>query len=196
MRFDVARASVARHAPIVSRHHADSCALRYNERMPKDPDVPNPATLDLIFEHVKDAPEKQLQDLVDLDTKAMQVFAGASVILGAGALIDTKHGGGLSTTFLIVALAAYLVIAFLSFRGLRTRQLRGSRYADTLWKDFKDDLPEVVKLGIVTKVAEDYAYNRDVVIRGKAKLLNVALYLTALEAMFVATAVLISRLVS
>jgi len=158
-------------------------------------DVPNAATLDLIFDHVKDAPEKQGQDLTDLDSKAMQVFAGASVILGAGALIDTKHGGGWSTALLIGALTIYGAMAFFSYVNLRTVELRGSRYADTLWDDFKEDSPDDIKLGVVLKVAEDYRYNREI-LKNKANGLNLALFLTALEAMFVAGAVLSSRLVT
>lgn len=77
------------------------------------------STLDLIFEHVKDAPEKQLQDVTDLDAKYVQVFAGASVILGAGALIDPKHGGNWPTAFLALPLGIYLVMAVVSFIHLR-----------------------------------------------------------------------------
>ncbi len=168
--------------------------MGYNERVAKHPDVPNPATLDLIFEHVKDAPEKQGQDLSDLDAKAMEVFAGASVILGAGALIDAKQVGSWPTLLLIVALIVYIVMAILSYLVLHTSELRGSRYADTLWEDFKADPPEVLKLGIVTKVAKDYAHNFKIIKR-KARLIDAALFLTAIEAISVALAVLSSRLV-
>ena len=70
-----------------------------------------------------------------------------------------------------------------------------SRYADTLWDDFKEDSPDDIKLGVVLKVAEDYRYNREI-LKNKANGLNLALFLTALEAMFVAGAVLSSRLVT
>jgi hypothetical protein len=153
----------------------------------------NPETLDLIFEHVKDAPEKQLQDVTALDSKYVQVFAGASVILGAVALIDPKHGGTWPTILVAVALGIYLVMAVVSFIHLRTVTLNGSRYGDTLWDDFKDDPPEDVKLGIVLKVKEDYAHNTRL-IQGKAKTLNAGLFLTAVEAICVAGAVLASRM--
>jgi len=156
--------------------------------------IPNSdVTLDLIFEQVKDAPEKQLKDVTALDAKCIQVFAGASVILGAGALIDTRHGGTWPTVLVGAALIVYLVVALLSFMSLKTIKLHGSRYADTLWADFKDDSPETIKRAIVKKVGQDYAYNQTLIAR-KATWLDVGLLLTAIEAICIAGAVLGSRL--
>jgi len=76
---------------------------------------------------------------------------------------------------------------------LRPISMRGSRYGDTLWDDFKDDPPEVVKLGIVLKIKDDYAHNNRL-IKEKAQTLDLGLFLTALEAICVAAAVLASRL--
>lgn len=153
----------------------------------------NPDTLDLIFEHVKDAPEKQLQDVTDLDSKYVAVFAGASVILGAGALIDPSRGGAWPTVLLAAALGIYLLMAVVSFVHLKPITLHGSRYGDTLWDDFKDLAPQDVKLGIVLKIREDYAHNHGL-IQGKASTLSLGLFLTAFEAICVAGAVLGSRL--
>lgn len=150
-------------------------------------------TLDLIFEHVKDAPEKQVEDVGAIDAKFIQVFAAASVLLGAIALVDSKHGDAWGTRLTVVALALYLVMAVVSFIHLRPITLHGARYADTLWDDFENDEPAVLKKGIVLKVKEDYAYNRTL-IEKKARTLKLGLALTAGEAVLVAIAVLISRL--
>src|SRR5690242_7430956 len=125
--------------------------------------VPNAQTLDLNFEYVRDAPEKQLQDVTDLDSKYYQVFAGASVIIGAAALVNPSRGGPWVTGLAAVALAAYLVLAVISFVYLRTVKLHGSRYGGTPWDDFKSDTPRDVKLGIVLKIQDDYAFNRTVI---------------------------------
>jgi len=155
--------------------------------------VPNPETLDLIFEHVRDLPERQFQDVVDMDAKFVQAFAAASVVIGAAALVNAANHPQVTTVLLVAALLCYGAMAVVSFLHLRPIGMHGSRYGDTLWDDFKDDSPADIKLGIVLQVKDDYGFNSDK-IKDKARTLNIGLILTGVEAVLVASAVIVSRL--
>ena len=44
--------------------------------------IKDPETRRLLYEHLKDAPERQLADTNDLDGKAATLFGAASIIMG------------------------------------------------------------------------------------------------------------------
>lgn len=131
----------------------------------------SPETLDLIYQAVKDAPLTQLRDVDALDTKVMNSFAAASVVIGlAGLGAANIPRGGLAMLWLLLAIGCYLVVGGLTLTNLRPQWFRGPVNAETLWNTHWDLPPNDVKLAIVEDVRDAYKQNRIGIAR-KARLL-------------------------
>jgi phage shock protein PspC (stress-responsive transcriptional regulator) len=157
-----------------------------------DPEVP-PGTLDLIYEHIKDAPDQQSSDWRDLDSKAVQVLAVASVVMGLAGVSSSQHRALPATILLFMALAAYVAAAVFAARGVWPRAYEPARFAATLWEDFWQYPPDEVKHGLVEGIAEAYQRN-DVALNRKVAAVKVAMLATAAEVVLVVAATLADRL--
>jgi hypothetical protein len=66
-------------------------------------------TLNLIYEHIKDAPDKQFETVRSLDDKMIKIFTAASVVIGLAGLSSEALGDKpLSDVLLIGALATFV----------------------------------------------------------------------------------------
>jgi hypothetical protein len=139
----------------------------------------DPAILQALYNHVKEAPERQLADARDLDSKMVQVFGVASIVIGLAGLSDRGlEGGDAVTAILIFALLSYAAAAGFAVLDLWPREFWRSLHADTLWKEYWQDAPEKTQHALVANIASAYEHNRDLLTH-KAYLIQRALVATA-----------------
>ena len=102
-------------------------------------------TLDLIYEHTKEAPSLQLKDSEQLDTKINAVFAAATIALGLASRLPKTDGSRLNyvigplsgqlnlvDAFFYLAVAAWAAVALVTLVHLRTKEHRRALRADVL----------------------------------------------------------------
>ena len=147
------------------------------------------ATLDLIFREAREVPESQMRTAEALDSKTIQVFAAASVVIGLAATGGIQ--GHASIPVLIAAVVAYLAAVVGAFASLRVRSFRTNASPQTLWEDHWEDDAEALKLALVDDLAGSYEEN-DKCLREKARGFKVALAMTGVESALVAVALIVS----
>ena len=142
-----------------------------------------PETLDFLFDFITPLSERQLQSADALDSKAVQVFSAASVVIGLLALAGETIAGG----FLVAAALLYLVVAVSTFYAIKVRRFRVTRHGDDLWQHhWHRDVP-AIKHSLVSDAADAYAENRGV-LGDKRVAVSTALAATGLETLAVVAA--------
>lgn len=166
------------------------------ERGPGPPNPATPTTIDVIYEHLSDVAEHQIGDQANLDGKMVQVFTAASVVMGlTGLSATTATSSPTAVAFLLVlALAAYAVVAILTGFALWARGFWTLRFGSSLWEKEWDVPPEQVKLAVITEVKPAYDKNLGILTQ-KAHLLSAGIIATGVEVALVAAAVIV-RVVS
>ncbi len=153
-----------------------------------------PETLDFIYEHVRDAPAQQRQTRDSLDTKMVQIFGAASIVIGlVGVSSGELDGGGMVDALLIAAVTAYVATALITFYGVQVRRFRRSVQADELWNRYWWRKPDEAKHAIVHDVGKAYGHNRGL-LRDKARAVRAGVLSAGLEVALVAIALIWSRL--
>ena len=140
-------------------------------------------TLDFIFDFVRDAPDQQLASADALDSKMVQVFAVAGVIVGlaAAGLSSKSTVVGL---ILAVSIAAFVVAAVASGYALWVREMRSNRHADEIWRDYWNEPPREIKHAIVADTADAYSANKRSLER-KARAMRAAFLAAGVEVVLV-----------
>lgn len=152
--------------------------------------VPSDTTLDFIYEHTRGAVRGHVEQARGLDTKAAQIFAAATVVIGlAGATHDPSAPGGL----LIAALVFYGLTLLGSIAAMWPVTFAGSDFGANLWPDHYDQQPREIKHGIVAAVTKASSGNESR-IQLKAWLVMAVLISTGIEAILVGVALTVSRL--
>lgn len=146
----------------------------------ESPPLLAPETLDFIFEHVRDAPDKQVSAQENLDSKIVQVFAAAGVVLGLAGLSDISGRGGTPGALLVVAVIAFVVVAAVTFYSIWARRFRVTSHVQELWQHHWTKSPDALRHMIVADAVRAYAAN-GVLIRRKSHALSVALAAVAVE---------------
>jgi hypothetical protein len=122
-----------------------------------------------------------------VDSKAVQVFAGASVAVGLAAA-GRLHG---NSVYLVAAAAAvYALVAGLTVMTLRPRHLLVASSAPALWEHRHRDLA-ALKRALMRRQNEDYPKN-EAVLRAKNRLLRFALLAAGAETALIAAALIVS----
>jgi hypothetical protein len=147
--------------------------------------------LEVLFDFLRDTPERQMDNSTSHDNKIVNIFSAASVVIGLAGL----SSGSLApsdwsvTALLILGLGAYVVTAYIAFRGLRPRQFRRSLqpqfWTRSLWGMGADD----VRHSILTDVGKAYANNKPL-LAAKAASIRMALLATGAEVVFVGLALI------
>jgi hypothetical protein len=148
-------------------------------------------TRDFLFDFVVDAPDKQLRTQEALDGKTVQVFGVASVVLALAGVSQAEFARTTIAALLALAIASYFTVAVASVAALWTRRFRVARHADVLWNEHWGASVPDLKHTLIAEAAESYAGNRKL-LEQKSRFLKVALGAAGLEAICVASAVLIS----
>ena len=66
---------------------------------------------EFILDHIRDAPEKQIQAIDTLDTKMIQIFVSASIVIGLAGLSSASGSERWAVVPLVLALLAYVSVA-------------------------------------------------------------------------------------
>jgi hypothetical protein len=155
----------------------------------------NEDTVKLIFEITRDNPERQVADAKDLDTKMVQVFSAASVVIGLVSFsgrpahhswwIDVLTGG---------LLLSYGATALVAFMHLRAREFRRTLYASNLWRETWNRTPMEIRHALIADISEAYVHNRPI-LNQKGRLIQIAVVTTGIEVALVGLVLLMPHLV-
>jgi hypothetical protein len=146
-------------------------------------------TLDFILDYTKGAPRRQAETSHGIDTKALQVFAAGSVVLGLAAAGPLRHGA--AAWLFGAALFVYVVAAGAAFSVLRTRDFRVVDDADYIWPQYWNAELVDIKHALVDDIASAYVENA-VLLGSKGKALKWLVGATAAEVLLVGGAVIAS----
>ena len=151
----------------------------------------NQDSLEFILDHIREAPEKQIQTAEALDAKMIQIFVSASIVIGLAGLSSSS----LSTErwviwALIGALFAYIPLAVVTLLAIGPKEMRRNLQADVLWPDYVKYEVADIKEVLAQDTSEAYAFNKTV-LADKANTMRITLTLTALEVIFVGIAIAI-----
>lgn len=169
-----------------------------NHQMTDSPAV-NPQALSFILDWVKDTPERQSRDAEYLNSKVIQIFTAASILIGFVGFSNTVAPGPspsrnpVVTALVVLALVIYLAVTFVTFLTIRTKALSAARLGDELWQNYWMDEEDTIKRGLVQAVGKAYAKNEPI-LRSKSRNIQVVLILTGIEALFATCAVAYARL--
>jgi hypothetical protein len=167
-----------------SEPHSDSKGSELNED-----------TVKLIFEITRDNPERQVADAKDLDTKMVQVFSAASVVIGLVSFADRPSQDSWWIDVLIgCLLISYGATALVAFMHLRARQFRRSLYAGNLWREAWDRTPMEIRHALIVDISEAYVHNKPI-LNQKGRFIQIAVVTTGVEVALVGLILLIPHLV-
>ena len=151
-------------------------------------------TLEFIYNHIREAPQHQQRTREGLDTKMVQIFGAASIVIGLAGVSSRELDGGDAVDILLVgAVVAYVASAFTAFFHLRVRKFRLSLQAHALWRNYWLSEPKDVKHALVQDISEAYEHNKRLLDQ-KAETIVVGLVATGLEVALVGAALIWSRL--
>jgi hypothetical protein len=109
-----------------------------------------------------------------------------SVLIGLAALRGNRHqtAAGL---LLVLAVAAFLFVAYEALRALWTRRFRVPITPPKLWNDYWADPAESIKHALVADIADGYSEN-DRLLKEKRRSLAYALIAAGVEAVAIGVA--------
>ena len=148
----------------------------------------NQDSLEFILEHIREAPEKQIQAIDTLDSKMIQIFAAASIVIGLTGLGSVTGSGRFDAIPLVLSLIAYVSVAAVAIVHLWPRNIRWNLHADSLWPEYGKYDVEDIREVLAYDTSEAYAFNRRV-LDAKANTILRALIGTGLEVLFVGIAI-------
>jgi hypothetical protein len=164
---------------------------------PEGDEIRDPNTRKLIFDDLKDAPERQLADMNDLDAKAATLFGAASVVMGLasfgnlGVGLMGPHAVAVEA-LLIAAGFAYLVGAVAALLHLSPVTQRRSVFAATLQTDFREKGEDELQEWLIPHVRHAWVHN-EAVTKCKARTLEWIVGALGFEVLLVVTALVVSR---
>jgi hypothetical protein len=157
-----------------------------------DPPVPDPETINVIYDRLSNVAELQFGDQANLDGKMIQVFSAASVVMGLTGLsasAATKNPAVVAA-LLALALAVYAAVAVVTGVEIWARQFKALRFGATLWDYEWDQTPMQVKMAVIDKVKGAYDTNR-IILEQKGKLLTAGIVATGCEVALVAASIIV-----
>ena len=158
------------------------------------PKAPQPGTVQLIYEHIKDAPQQQFETIKALDDKMIKVFTAAGVVIGLAGLSSQGLRGGVWVNIILVgAVEEFIATAALALYHLRPINIALSRHAGTLWENSSSLTDDQVRRQLIKSIARSNAHNEGV-LRRKTRILTYALVTTSLEVILIGAAIIASRL--
>jgi hypothetical protein len=149
--------------------------------------TPKAATLDFLLSYTECVPAEQVDASKNCDSKAVQIFAGATVIVGLAAA--GVRGG--SAELIGAAIGVYLIVAVAVAAILWPRGFRLARPVDQLYEEHWDqDVPDI-KHALLARLSADYQQNEAILGR-KSVCLLVALVAATVEAILIGTSLIVS----
>lgn len=148
-----------------------------------------PATLDVVYELFREVPERQLQAVDALDSKAAQLLAAGSVVLGFTAV----GAGEVWPPFVAAALVAYGGLAWQALGALRPRPWRAWRDPWGTWSAVWELPPAEAKYALLARLRDDVPANAGW-IKEKGRHVRLALRWLAGEVLLVGAGVVLAAL--
>lgn len=152
----------------------------------------NPDALQFIYEATKDVPHRQRQRGEAVDSKAVQVFSAATILLGLMGVGVADAIAGRELALYAGALVAYVAAAISAFWAFRPRTWRANDHAQWLWEHCYFRTPTDV-MHILTNEMRGVAEHNESIVNSKVRGVEAALVFTAIEGMLVAGALLVSH---
>lgn len=123
---------------------------------------PSPDTLRLLYHHLKGAPVRRMQDGNRQESKAINVFAAATVLIGLAGIAQpsTTHWQWLVVLLSVLAVAAYAAAVVGTVFTLWPRTYRAADYDDTLWPTFWDMTASGIQHAIVEDITAGASSNK------------------------------------
>jgi hypothetical protein len=146
-------------------------------------------TLDFILDYTKATPRRQTEAAHMIDTKALQVFAAASIVLGLAAAGPLRKG--VAAWLFGAAICVYVIATVTAFMVLRTRRFRIVDDAENIWPRYWNVELTDVKHALVDDITSASASNA-ALLGAKGQALKLLVAATATEVVLVGTAVLAS----
>ena len=148
----------------------------------------NQDSLEFILDHIRAAPEKQIQAMDTLDAKMIQFFISASIVIGLAGLSSASGTARWEVIPLALALLAYVSVAAVAIIHLWPRDIRWNLHADSLWPEYGQYDVEDIREVLAQDTSKAYAFNKRV-LDAKANTILKALIGTGLEVIFVGIAI-------
>lgn len=149
---------------------------------------PKPETLDFLLDYTKDVPAEQAGASKNVDSKAIQVFTGATIVVGLAAAGGFRGGSAWLIGF---AVGAYVVVAALVALILKPRGFRHSKPVDQLWSEHWDEGVSDIKHAVIADLSDGYTENV-AILKTKNRLLRYAILAASVEAILVGVALILS----
>lgn len=147
---------------------------------------------EVIYDYMKAVPEAQQSDWKDLDTKIVQIFQAASIVMGLAGVASGNliAASGIASIALIVSLAFYVLVAGTAFCGLYPRAFERVQ-ASTLWDLYWDDTLVNMRHGLIESIGDAYPNNQKIIDR-KGWYLFLALLAAGIEVVLVVLALILA----
>ena len=121
-----------------------------------------------------------------LDNKAFALFSASAVVVGLASVgiwgrQEVPSGAGV---LLVLAVAAFIVVAYTVLDSVRLRRYRSADHADVLWREYWDLEVSDIKHALVDDIAKASEHNEEV-IKAKTRSLGWALVAAISETSFV-----------
>lgn len=158
----------------------------------QDDQVDQAATAEeFIYQHIKEAPQQQMEAADQLDEKMLRIFGAASVVIGFLGL-SSASGVGWRAFWFVLPLVPYIVTAIYAFRQLDPRPFHRATRADQL-PQYLDRGEQEVRRALIKEIRAAYKKN-DVLLKSKAECVRRALVSTSIEVGLVVVALILYRL--
>ncbi len=142
-------------------------------------------TVEFIFEYTKEAPERQGRDIDALDTKMVQVFSAASVVVGLlGVSSENLDDSPVANGFLALAVVSYVVAAAVALFHLYPKEQRRSLHVEDLWPKGWNQNVKDLQHSLIEDIREVNTFNKNV-LEQKRNTLVAAVAATGVEVLFV-----------
>ena len=146
---------------------------------------------ELIYDHIKEAPQQQIEYAAQLDDKVLRIFGAASIIIGLLGL-STNNAVGAKAFIFLMPLVPYILVALWTFQCINPDRFHQAMRADQLpkfWNKEEND----VRRALLSEIGTAYSNNKSLLL-DKAKYTRCALIATAIEVVLVVAALILYRL--
>ena len=148
-------------------------------------------TLEFIYTHTVNAPDKQTEGATSLDSKVAQIFAASAIVIGLAGITIESNNSDWVVRLIIAAVVAFAGVGIASLVQLRPRNFRQSLHAEKLWPEHWDAQVQEIRHALVDDIAKAYKANKPI-LREKTRTLWCALFLCSLEVIFVGSALVLA----
>jgi hypothetical protein len=159
--------------------------------VPPNGQQPNGATLPILVELMKARVTEQADTVTGLDSKMVQVFAAATVLVGLVAAGVRDYASPRSATVLLaIAIGSYAFVALMALIALRVRTVSTFTDPDELWNRYWNSTPFELRFGLAHVLAQAFRDNRRP-LREKVIAVQLGMLATAIEAVCIGAALVV-----